>query len=185
MAGLPRRERPARAPLEFIEVVGASENNLKDVSVKIPLGVLCALTGPSGSGKSTLAVDIVYRALGRRLGELDLEQPGAHTRIEGAERIKTITLVDQAPLGRTSRGNAATYTKAWDLIRNLYARQPEAQARGFSAGDFSFNVEGGRCERPGGEREAHQLILRAFSAARSISSRARSSRRRDSALEAS
>ncbi|HET9934066.1 MAG TPA: excinuclease ABC subunit UvrA, partial [Polyangiaceae bacterium] len=151
LAGLAPRPRPARKPRGFLEVVGASENNLKDVSVKIPLGVVCALTGPSGSGKSTLAVDIVHRALGRRLGELDLEQPGAHTRIDGAEHIKSITLVDQAPLGRTSRGNAATYTKAWDAIRALYAKQPEAQARGFSAGDFSFNVEGGRCEACSGE----------------------------------
>ncbi|MFZ5897144.1 MAG: excinuclease ABC subunit UvrA [Myxococcota bacterium] len=151
LAGLAPRSRPPRLAKEFLKVVGAHENNLKDVSVEIPLGVVCALTGPSGSGKSTLAVDIVYRALGRRLGELDLEQPGAHKRIDGAERIKTITLVDQAPLGRTSRGNAATYTKAWDAIRALYARQPAAQAGGFSAGDFSFNVEGGRCEACAGE----------------------------------
>jgi excinuclease ABC subunit A len=149
--GLPRRARPAREPRGFLTLAGARENNLTGVDVRIPLGVLCAITGPSGSGKSTLAVDIVYRALGRKLGELDLELPGAHTHLEGADAVKSVTLVDQAPLGRTSRGNAATYTKAWDAIRALYAKEPAALAQGFSAGAFSFNVEGGRCEACAGE----------------------------------
>ncbi len=151
LRGLPPRTRPPRPASGALEVVGARANNLQRVDVTLPLGVLCAVTGPSGSGKSTLAVDVVYRALARRLGELDLELPGEHERIDGAELVKRVTLVDQAPLGRTSRGNAATYTKTWDVIRNLYARQPAAVARGLSAGDFSFNVEGGRCDACAGE----------------------------------
>jgi excinuclease ABC subunit A len=151
LRGLAPRSRAPRAATGWLRVVGASENNLEDVNLELPLGVICAVTGPSGSGKSTLAVDIVYRALARRLGELDLEAAGAHERIEGVELVKSVTLVDQAPLGRTSRGNAATYTKAWDAIRAIYAKQPAALARGFSAGNFSFNVDGGRCDACAGE----------------------------------
>ncbi len=151
LRGLSPRARAARSPSDWLEVRGASENNLKQVDARLPLGVVCAVTGPSGSGKSTLAVDIVYRALARRLGELDVEPAGAHHGLRGGERLERIVLVDQSPLGRTSRGNAATYTKAWDAIRALYAKQPEAQAQGFAAGTFSFNVEGGRCDACAGE----------------------------------
>lgn len=148
---LPARSRPARAAVSWLHVFGASANNLANLDAKIPLGVLTAVTGPSGSGKSTLAVDIVYRALARASSSADVELPGVHDRIEGAESIRSVTLVDQAPLGRTSRGNAATYTKAWDCIRILYAKQPAAMARNLTPGDFSFNVEGGRCEACAGE----------------------------------
>ncbi len=130
---------------------GASENNLRGIDVRLPLGVVCAVSGPSGSGKSTLVVDVLYRALARRLGDLDLEQPGEHTAIDGADAVKHVTLVDQLPLGRTSRGNAATYTKAWDVVRALYAREPEAVARGLGPSSFSFNVAAGRCESCSGE----------------------------------
>src|SRR6185369_7754793 len=133
------------------EIRGARANNLRNVSAKIPLGVLCAVTGPSGSGKSTLAVDVLYRSLARVLGDFDEEAPGDHDALEGAEPVKSVTLVDQLPLGRTSRGNAATYTKAWDAIRALYAKEPEAIAKGLDAGCFSFNVEEGRCAACTGE----------------------------------
>jgi excinuclease ABC subunit A len=151
LAGLKQTDRARRTPRGFLEVQGATANNLRDVDVKIPLGVLCAVTGPSGSGKSTLAVDIVYRALARKFGDFDVELPGAHRSLTGAEWIKSVTLVDQSPLGRTSRGNAATYTKAWDQVRALYAKEPQASALGLSAAHFSFNVEGGRCDACSGE----------------------------------
>jgi excinuclease ABC subunit A len=144
-------KRDVRKPTGFITVKGATANNLRAIDAKLPLGVVCAVTGPSGSGKSTLAVDIVYRSLARNLGDFDEELPGACAGIDGLSQVKTVTLVDQSPLGRTSRGNAATYTKAWDLVRTLYAKQPEAAALGLSASDFSFNVEGGRCEACSGE----------------------------------
>ncbi|MBK8996484.1 MAG: excinuclease ABC subunit UvrA [Myxococcales bacterium] len=147
----PRPARPARAPRGALKVSGASANNLKDVEVELPLGVLVAITGVSGSGKSTLAVDVVYRTLARHFGALDVEAPGAHTGIEGVELLKSVALVDQAPLGRTSRGNAATYTKAWDVVRALFAKEPEARARQLSAAHFSFNVQGGRCDACAGE----------------------------------
>ncbi|HEY3493241.1 MAG TPA: excinuclease ABC subunit A, partial [Polyangiaceae bacterium] len=110
-------ERAPRAPRGFLELRGVRANNLGNVRARVPLGVLCAVTGPSGSGKSTLAVDVLYRALARKLGDLDGELPGEHDALEGAEALKSVTLVDQLPLGRTSRGNAATYTKAWDTVR--------------------------------------------------------------------
>jgi excinuclease ABC subunit A len=143
--------REVRAPTGFLTIRGARENNLSGGDVRLPLGVVCAVTGPSGSGKSTLVVDVLYRALARRLGDLDVEPPGAHDAIDGAEAVKSITLVDQLPLGRTSRGNAATYTKAWDTIRALYAKEPEAVAHSLGPSAFSFNVEGGRCESCNGE----------------------------------
>ncbi|HEY4104539.1 MAG TPA: excinuclease ABC subunit UvrA, partial [Polyangiaceae bacterium] len=151
LGALPSVERRVRKPRGFIEVNGASANNLRGIDAQLPLGVLCAVTGPSGSGKSTLAVDIVYRAVARKLGDFDVEVPGACASIDGISAVKSITLVDQSPLGRTSRGNAATYTKAWDVVRALYAKEPEAVALGLSASDFSFNVDGGRCEACSGE----------------------------------
>jgi excinuclease ABC subunit A len=147
----------------FLEVRGARANNLKDIDVRIPLGVLCALTGPSGSGKSTLAEDIVYRSLARARGELGIDRPLDHDAIRGDLPIKRVVLVDQAPLGRTARGNAATYTKAWNRVRALFAEEPEARRRGLSPAHFSFNVgeskartrnggpPSGRCETCSGE----------------------------------
>jgi excinuclease ABC subunit A len=146
----PTRAR-SRAPSGWLRVRGASANNLTGIDVDLPLGLVCAVTGPSGSGKSTLAVDVVYRALARGLGALDVEAAGAHERIEGGDAIRRVTLVDQSPLGRTSRGNAATYTKAWDAIRNLFAANPEAKASGLASSHFSFNVQGGRCDACSGD----------------------------------
>lgn len=143
--------RELRRATSFVTVKAASANNLRAIDARLPLGVLCAVTGPSGSGKSTLAVDIVYRTLARKLGDFDEEAPGACAGIDGISAIKSVTLVDQSPLGRTSRGNAATYTKAWDLVRALYAKEPAALALGLTPSDFSFNVDGGRCEACSGE----------------------------------
>ncbi len=151
LSGAKSRKRAPRKPSGWLAVRGVRENNLKQVDVELPLGVLCAVTGPSGSGKSTLAVDIVYRALARRLGALDVEAPGEHAAIDGADGIRRVALVDQSPLGRTSRGNAATYTKAWDTVRKLFAAEGEAAAQNLTPSDFSFNVEGGRCDACAGE----------------------------------
>jgi len=143
--------RPAPTAAGVLGVRGAVEHNLKDVDVDIPLGVLCAISGPSGSGKSTLSVDIVYNALARRLGAIDVEMPGRHREIQGAEAIRKVILVDQSPLGRTSRGNAATYTKAWDTVRKLFSEEESAKNAGLTASHFSFNVALGRCEACSGE----------------------------------
>jgi excinuclease ABC subunit A len=156
-ASLPRRADLTPNPLSLkgegarIRIVGAKANNLRDVSVDIPLGAVVAVTGASGSGKSTLVDDVLYRALARARGYKDIEPAGTHTRIEGAAGIKAVTLVDQAPLGRTSRGNPATYTGAWDRIRALFGGQPDAVAAGLTPGHFSFNVALGRCEACSGE----------------------------------
>ena len=117
----------------------------------IPLGVVCAVAGPSGSGKSTLVEDVLDRTVARQLGVKDIDPPGVCEGLVGAEKIKRVTFVDQSPLGRTSRGNAATYTKAWDVVRKLLAASPRAMALGLTASSFSFNVEGGRCETCTGE----------------------------------
>ncbi len=140
-----------RSPQGSLRVVGACANNLRAVDVEIPLGVVCAVTGPSGSGKSTLAVDVIYRTLARRLGISDAGPPGDHQRLEGAEQVVRVSLVDQSPLGRTSRGNAATYTGAWEAIRKRFASEPAAVARQLLPAHFSFNVAGGRCEACAGE----------------------------------
>ena len=144
--------RKPRKPTGFIEVKGARENNLANVDVKIPLGVVCAVTGPSGSGKSTLAEDIVFRAIARMLGDTRVSKPGVFDEIEGARTLKAAVLVDQTPLGRTARGNAATYTKAWDRIRQRFAAEPAAIRAGLGPSSFSFNVaNAGRCEACSGE----------------------------------
>ena len=155
--------RAARAASGHLVVRGAKANNLDAIDVDIPLGVICAITGPSGSGKSTLAEDIVYRSLARSFGDMAVERPGPHTAIDGAGALGRIVLVDQAPLGRTARGNAATYTKAWNRIRTLFAGEPEAKRRGLTPAHFSFNVaetkgrsingapRSGRCEACAGE----------------------------------
>jgi excinuclease ABC subunit A len=145
------RTEPPREPNGWLSVRGARANNLKGLDVNLPLGVVCAVTGPSGSGKTTLVENIVFRALARRLGELDVEAPGEHDGIDGAERIRSVALVDQSPLGRTSRGNAATYTKAWDAVRAAFAREPAATAHGLGPSHFSFNVAGGRCDACSGD----------------------------------
>lgn len=143
-----------------IQVVGASLHNLKQASVEIPLGRLVALIGPSGSGKSSLAVDVLYRRVARDLGLTDVERPGAHESMSGHESLMQIELVDQSPLGRTSRGNAATYTKAWDAVRKAFAAEPQAEAQGYGPSHFSFNVAGGRCEACSGE--GHETVEMQF-----------------------
>ncbi len=133
-------------PKGWITVRGAAENTLKSIDISFPLGHLTAVTGPSGSGKSSLVNGILYPALARRLHRADL-QPGPHQNIEGIEQIDKVLQVDQSPLGNSPTSNPATYTGVFDLIRQLYARLPEAKMRGFAPGAFSFNVSQGRCER--------------------------------------
>ena len=137
------RRRPRRS--DFVRVLGAKENNLKDIEVRFPLGVLCAVTGVSGSGKSTLVSQILLPALRRRLYR-SKEIPGLHERIVGANKIDKVIEIDQTPIGRTPRSNPATYTGVFDEIRRLYARTKEARIRGYTASRFSFNAKGGRCE---------------------------------------
>ena len=145
---LPRHRRTSR---NFITIKGARENNLKGVDVNIPLNVLTVVSGVSGSGKSTLVRDILYRSLQRQFGE-GTETPGQCDGIEGAVKlIKAVEFVDQNPIGKSSRSNPVTYLKAYDEIRQLYARQPLAKQMGFTAGYFSFNSDGGRCEECKGE----------------------------------
>lgn len=139
-----------RKPVDFIEITGASEFNLRDIDVKIPLGVFLCVTGVSGSGKSTLFIDILYRALVNHLYGSKV-RPGRFKKIKGIEKIKRALCVDQRPLGRTPRSNPATYTGIFTLIRDLFAQLPEARLRGYSASRFSFNLPGGRCEACGGD----------------------------------
>jgi excinuclease ABC subunit A len=129
----------------FLTVVGARANNLKDLTVPIPLGRMVCITGVSGSGKSTLMVDILYNALARALHGAHT-QAGEHERIEGLENLDKIINIDQSPIGRTPRSNPGTYTGLFDEIRSLFAEMPESKVRGYKSGRFSFNVHGGRCE---------------------------------------
>ena len=141
---LPAQRRPVQASRQ-ISVVGARANNLQNVTAEIPLGVLTCITGVSGGGKSTLIVETLYKAAARRLnGARDV--PAAHDRIEGLEWLDKIIDIDQSPIGRTPRSNPATYTGAFSPIRDWFAGLPEAKARGYQPGRFSFNVKGGRCE---------------------------------------
>jgi excinuclease ABC subunit A len=138
-----RRRSPVRSRL--LRVVGARANNLKNLTLDIPLGLFVAVTGVSGSGKSTLVTDILYRALARQLYRARVV-PGAHTRIEGLDQIDKVIAIDQSPIGRTPRSNPATYTGLFTPIRDLFAQLPESKLRGYGPGRFSFNVKGGRCE---------------------------------------
>jgi excinuclease ABC subunit A len=147
LAGKRRIEVPAqrRAPKGTLDVLGASQHNLKGIDVQFPLGVFCCVTGVSGSGKSTLVNEILFRAVANRLHRAKL-RPGAHRKVKGADKIDKIINIDQSPIGRTPRSNPATYTGVFDHIRELYSRTPESRARGYKPGRFSFNVKGGRCE---------------------------------------
>jgi excinuclease ABC subunit A len=140
---LPQTKRGEDAGV--LEVVKASEHNLKNVSIKFPLGKLISITGVSGSGKSTLVHDILYKSLAQKFYR-SKDRPGKHEQILGLENIDKVVMVDQSPIGRTPRSNPATYTGAFTFIRELFASSPEAKIRGYGPGRFSFNVKGGRCE---------------------------------------
>jgi excinuclease ABC subunit A len=134
-----------RTPSGYIEIQGATEHNLRDIDVHVPLGVLTCVTGVSGSGKSTLVNDVLYKAVANRLHRAR-KRPGAFRAIHGLDQLDKIIAVDQSPIGRTPRSNPATYTGLFDVIRDLFAKTQEARARGYKPGRFSFNVKGGRCE---------------------------------------
>ncbi|MDD3065038.1 MAG: excinuclease ABC subunit UvrA [Endomicrobiaceae bacterium] len=135
---------------KWLSIKGAEQFNLKKIDIDIPLGLFVCVTGVSGSGKSTLVHEIIYKALANRLyGSKDI--PGKHKEIEGLENIDKVIIVDQSPIGRTPRSNPVTYTGAWAIIRDLFAQTPQAKARGYMPGRFSFNVKGGRCENCQGD----------------------------------
>lgn len=139
-----------RKPSGYIEVKGAQENNLKNVNVKVPLGVFTCVTGVSGSGKSSLVNEILYKSLAKQLNRARTI-PGKHKKIEGVEQLDKIINIDQSPIGRTPRSNPATYTGMFDMIRDLFAATMDAKERGYKKGRFSFNVKGGRCEACSGD----------------------------------
>ena len=139
-----------KKPTGYLKVVGAQENNLKNIDVKFPLGVMTCVTGVSGSGKSSLVNQILYKRLARDLNRARTI-PGKHKRIKGLEQVDKVINIDQSPIGRTPRSNPATYTGVFDLIRDLFAGTPDAKARGYKKGRFSFNVKGGRCEACAGD----------------------------------
>jgi len=145
---LPRQYRPGNG--KFLEIIGASEFNLKHITARIPLGTLTCVTGVSGSGKSTLMLDILVRALSQHFFRAK-ERPGAHERIVGIDEVDKVISIDQSPIGRTPRSNPATYTGLFTYIRDLYAEAPEAKIRGYDVGKFSFNARGGRCEHCAGD----------------------------------
>ncbi len=139
-----------RTPTGWLKVIGAAENNLKNIDVEIPLGVMTCVTGVSGSGKSSLVNEILYKKLEKVLNRARTI-PGKHKAIEGTEQLDKIINIDQSPIGRTPRSNPATYTGVFDLIRDLFAATSDAKARGYKKGRFSFNVKGGRCEACSGD----------------------------------
>jgi excinuclease ABC subunit A len=134
-----------RRPSGYVEIEGASQHNLQDIDVKLPLGVFCCVTGVSGSGKSTLVNEVLFKAVANRLHRAK-QRPGDHRRIHGLDQVDKIINIDQSPIGRTPRSNPATYIGLFDHIRELYSKTQEARARGYKPGRFSFNVKGGRCE---------------------------------------
>jgi excinuclease ABC subunit A len=140
---VPSRRRPLTG--RWLTIKGASENNLRNINVSVPLGVISCVTGVSGSGKSTLVLDTLYRAMAQRLNRSH-ERSGAYKTIDGLAYLDRVIHVDQSPIGRTPRSNPATYTGLFTHIRDLFALLPEAKMRGYGAGRFSFNVKGGRCE---------------------------------------
>ena len=144
---LPQKRRKAT---DFIEIKGAREHNLKNIDVKIPLGLFTTVTGVSGSGKSSLINEILYKSLTKKINKTKV-RPGKHGEILGAEKIDKIISIDQSPIGRTPRSNPATYTKLFDNIRDVFAMTNEAKMKGFNKGRFSFNVKGGRCEACSGD----------------------------------
>ena len=139
-----------RTPTGFLEIKGATEHNLKNVDVDIPLGVVTCITGVSGSGKSSLINEILYKSLAKKLNRAH-KIPGAHKKIVGMEQLDKVIDIDQSPIGRSPRSNPATYTGTFDLIRDLFASTQDAKARGYQKGRFSFNVKGGRCEACSGD----------------------------------
>ncbi len=147
LAGTRTIDVPAkrRTPSGYLEIRGAKQHNLKKVDVKVPLGVMTCVTGVSGSGKSTLVNEVLYKAVANRLHRAR-QRPGAHTAVLGLDEVDKIIAIDQSPIGRTPRSNPATYTGLFDVIRDLFSKTPEARARGYKPGRFSFNVKGGRCE---------------------------------------
>ena len=145
---LPAQRR--RGNGKWLTVRGARENNLKNIDVSIPLGTFTCVTGVSGSGKSSLVNEVLYKSLGAALNRMKV-RPGKHDAIEGMEQLDKVIAIDQSPIGRTPRSNPATYTNLFNLIRDLFASTPDAKARGYNAGRFSFNTKGGRCEACGGD----------------------------------
>ncbi|MFZ5626355.1 MAG: excinuclease ABC subunit UvrA, partial [Bacillota bacterium] len=145
---VPALRRPPNG--KYLEIIGARENNLKNLDVRIPLGVFVCVTGVSGSGKSTLVNEILYKGVAAHLYRAK-DKPGAHQEIRGLEHIDKVIDIDQSPIGRTPRSNPATYTGVFDAIREVFSQTPEARVRGYKAGRFSFNVKGGRCEACSGD----------------------------------
>ncbi len=139
-----------RKPTGWIKVIGAKEHNLKNIDVDVPLGVMTCITGVSGSGKSSFTNEILYKALAKKLNRAH-KIPGAYKKIEGVEQLDKVIDIDQSPIGRTPRSNPATYTGVFDMIRDLFASTPDAKAKGYAKGRFSFNVKGGRCEACSGD----------------------------------
>lgn len=139
-----------RQPTGWITVRGAAENNLKNIDVSFPLGIMTCVTGVSGSGKSSLVNEILYKELARKLNRARTI-PGRFKKMEGLEQLDKVINIDQSPIGRTPRSNPATYTGVFDMIRDLFASTPDAKAKGYSKGRFSFNVKGGRCEACSGD----------------------------------
>lgn len=140
-----------KTPTGYLHIIGARENNLKNIDVDIPLGVMTCVTGVSGSGKSSIVNEILYKRLARDLNRARVTKPGKHTNITGQEQLDKVISIDQSPIGRTPRSNPATYTGVFDMIRELFASSVDAKERGYKKGRFSFNVKGGRCEACAGD----------------------------------